>query len=127
MSVPGRRQARLADQVRAEAAEIITTGLKDPRIGFVTVTRVELTGDLREARIWVSVLGSAEQREATLAGLASARGYLRYEIGQRLRLRRCPEIIFREDHGAEASERLEHLLEDLHRQNGEAPDQVNDK
>jgi ribosome-binding factor A len=120
MNVPGRRQARLADQVRAEAAEIIAFELKDPRIGFVTVTHVELTADLQHARVWVSVLGGAEARQATLEGLASAAGYLRREIGQRLRLRRSLEISFLLDRGAEASDRLEHLLRELHHEEGDS-------
>jgi ribosome-binding factor A len=124
MNVPGRRQARLADQVRDEAAEIIASELKDPRIGFVTVTRVELTRDLHEARIWVSALGSDQERQMTLEGLTSARGYLRHEISHRLRLRRSPEISIRLDRGAEDSEHMERLIEVVHQQEASSRGQV---
>lgn len=127
MMAPGRRQARLADQVRDETAQIIAAELKDPRIGFVTVTHVELTRDLQQAWIWVSVLGSPAEQQATLEGLASARGYVRREIGQRLRLRRSPEISFRLDHGAEDSEHVEKLIEELHRQETSWQRQVKDE
>jgi ribosome-binding factor A len=90
-------------------------GVKDPRIGFATVTRVELTADLHHARVYVSVLGSPEEQESTLAGLSSAAGFLRHEIGRRLALRRAPELAFILDHGAEEGEKIEKLLQQLHR------------
>jgi len=113
MSVPGRRAERLAHQLRNEIAELMERGLKDPRIGFATVTRVELTPDLRHASVRVSVMGSDEAQHASLAGLSSASGYLRHEIAQRLRLRYAPELTFVLDHGAEDSERIETLLQKL--------------
>ncbi len=120
MNTPSRRQARLADQIRAAMAEMIGAELKDPRIGFVTVTRVELTADLHQARVWVSVLGGANKAQPTLEGLTSATGYLRRELSHRLRLRRAPEIFFRLDRGPEESDRLEHLLQELHRREGDS-------
>ncbi len=116
MTVPGRRQERVADQIRTEVAEIITLELKDPRIGFVTVTRVELTPDLRMARVWVSVLGEEEAQRGTLEGLASATGYVRREIGHRLRMRRVPELSFILDPGVQDALKIESLLEKLDRQ-----------
>jgi ribosome-binding factor A len=113
MSVPGRRAERLADQIRAEVAEMITAELKDPRIGFATVTGVEMSADLRHARVSVSVLGNAEEQQKSIAGLSSASGYVRHELGQRLRLRRVPELTFVLDHQAEDNERLELLLQKL--------------
>lgn len=113
MSIPGRRAERLAHQLRNEIAELIERGLKDPRIGFATVAGVELTADLRHARVRVSVLGSAEEQENTLAGLSSAAGFIRHEIGQRLRLRYSPDLTFVLDHGAEESQRIEMLLQKL--------------
>ncbi len=92
---------------------MISGELKDPRIGFATVTRVDLSGDLHHARVLVSVLGSPEAQEATLAGLSSAAGYVRREIGRRLRLRRAPELVFILDHGAEEGEKIEALLQKL--------------
>ncbi|HKS97507.1 MAG TPA: 30S ribosome-binding factor RbfA [Terriglobia bacterium] len=113
MAVPGRRQERLADQIRTEVASILTEELKDPRIGFATVTRVELTADLGHARVFVSVLGDEEARRNTLAGLESAAGFLRREITHRLRLRRAPEVVFVLDRGPEDAARIEGLLEKL--------------
>jgi ribosome-binding factor A len=110
----GRRQERLAEQIRDEIAEKLALGeLQDPRIGFTTVTRVELTPDLSHARILVSVLGSEEVQLNTIAGLSSAAGYLRREITRRLRLRRSPELTFILDHGPEEALKIEGLLEKL--------------
>jgi ribosome-binding factor A len=106
---------RLASQMRDEIADLIARELKDPRIGFTTVTRVELSGDLHHARVLVSVLGSSETQQGTLAGLSSATGYIRHEIGHRLRLRRAPELTFVLDHGAEEGQKIEMLLEKLKR------------
>jgi ribosome-binding factor A len=111
VTVPGRRQARLQDQLRTEVAEMIELELKDPRIGFATVTRVDLNPDFRSAHVWVSVAGEKEAQEGTLEGLASATGYLRHELSLRLRLRRVPELIFLLDHSAEDVHRIETLLE----------------
>ncbi len=113
MSIPGRRAERLAHQIRGEVAGMIARELKDPRLGFTTVTRVELSGDFHHARVLVSVLGTAEAQRDTLEGLSSAAGYLRHEIGQRLKLRRAPELTFVLDHGAEEGERIELLLQKL--------------
>ncbi len=113
MTIPGRRTERLGHQIRNEVAEMIARELKDPRIGFATVTRVELSADLAHARILVSVLGTAEAQEGTLAGLASAAGFIRHEIGHRLQLRRAPEITFALDHGAEEAQKIEVLLQKL--------------
>jgi len=113
MTVPGRRAERLADRIRAEVAEMISGELKDPRIGFATVTEVDLSGDLHHARVVVSVLGDADAQQKSLEGLTSAAGYLRHELGQRLRLRRTPELTFVLDQAAEENERLETLLQKL--------------
>ena len=113
MTVPGHRAERLADRIRAEVAEIISGELKDPRIGFATVMGVDMSGDLRHARVSVSVLGSAEAQQKSLEGLISATGYVRHELGVRLRLRRVPELAFVLDQGAEEGARLEMLLEKL--------------
>jgi ribosome-binding factor A len=119
MSVPGRRQERLAEQVRDEIAEILAVGeLQDPRIGFTTITRVELTADLAHARILVSVLGDDEAQQNTMEGLSSAARYIRREVTHRLKLRRAPELTFVLDHGPEEGLRIEGLLQKL-RQEGE--------
>jgi ribosome-binding factor A len=108
-----RRTERVGEELRAEISEIIGRRLKDPRVGFVTVTRASVTDDLRVARVYVSVLGDQEQRDDTLAGLERAAGFIRRELGRRLRLRRTPELIFVFDPGIEATERVAKLLEEV--------------
>ena len=110
MNVPGRRQQRLGDLIRAEMAAMIARELKDPRIGFTTVVEVKVTPDLREARVYVSVLGSAEQQAETLRGLTAAASFVRRELAQRLRLHRAPAISFHLDHSIEQDARIEELL-----------------
>jgi ribosome-binding factor A len=118
MSVPGRRADRLGHEIRVELAELISREVKDPRIGFTTVTRVELSADLHHARVFVSVLGGKEEQESSIEGLSSAAGFLRHEIGHRLALRRVPELAFILDHGAEAGEKIEMLLQQLRKDGG---------
>jgi ribosome-binding factor A len=113
MNVAGRRQERLAEQIRDEVAQMLVRELKDPRLGFTTVTRVELSSGLQHARVLISVLGDVAVQQETLEGLASASGYMRHEISHRLRLRRAPEMVFVLDRGAEASEKIEELLRKL--------------
>ena len=118
MSIPGRRTERLGHQIRIELAQLISREVKDPRIGFATLTRVELTADLHHARVYVSVLGSPEEQRSSIEGLASATGFLRYEIGHRLALRRVPEITFLQDNGADAGEKIEAILQQIHPKEG---------
>lgn len=119
MAGSSHRLERVADQIRAEIAALIAGGLRDPRIGFATVTRVELSADLQHARVMVSVLGNETSQRATLEGLTSATGYLRHEVSRRLRLRRVPDLLFQLDHGPEESLRIEQLIEGLHKESGE--------
>ncbi len=116
MSLQGRRTERLGHQIRVELAELISRQVKDPRIGFATVTRVELTADLHHARVFVSVLGNPEEQKNNIEGLSSAAGFLRHEIGHRLALRRAPELSFILDHGVEAGEKIEMLLQEIHKE-----------
>ncbi len=104
---------RLADRIRSEVAGMISGELKDPRIGFTTVTRVELSPDLHHARVRISVLGDEAAQQRTLEGLASAAGYVRREVSHRLRLHRVPDLIFVLDHSPEEASRMETLLQDL--------------
>jgi ribosome-binding factor A len=110
--VSGRRKERLDEEIREEVAEIIGRQLKDPRIGFVTVTRVDLTADLRTARIHVGILGDAAQRERTLGGLRQAAGFVRRELGRRIHLRHTPELQFHYDAGLDATERVAQILDE---------------
>lgn len=107
------RAERLADQIREEVAEMIAGELNDPRIGFAAVTGVELSSDLRHARVLVSVMGNDEEHQRTLEGLASAARYVRHEIARRLRLRRAPELAFVLDRGVEEGRKIESLLRQL--------------
>lgn len=106
----GRRSERLAEGIREEVARIVASDLKDPRLGFVTVTRVEVAHDLSHARVFVGVLGDEAARGRSLAALGSAAGFVRREIGRRMRLRTVPEVEFRYDKGIEATDRVARLL-----------------
>lgn len=108
------RANRVGEQMKKELGDIISRKIKDPRIGFVTVTDVEVTGDLQQAKVFISVLGDEEQRENTLKGLAKAKGFIRTEIGQRIRLRKTPEIIFEFDESVDYGNHIETLLHQLH-------------
>jgi ribosome-binding factor A len=119
--VIGRRAERLAEEIREEVAKIVGGELKDPRIGFVTVTRVELTADLRTARVHVGILGDAAQREKTLGGLRQAAGFVRRELGRRIRIRHTPEVQFHYDEGLDATERVARLLEETRERDAEGP------
>jgi ribosome-binding factor A len=108
----GRRAERLAEEIREQVAQMIASQLKDPRLGFVTVTRVELAHDLGHARVYVGVLGSEAEREKSLQSLHQASGFVRRELGKRLRIRHTPEIEFRYDKGLDATDRVARLLEE---------------
>jgi ribosome-binding factor A len=120
--VKERRSARLAEEIREQVAELIAGKLKDPRIGFVTVTRVELSSDQRLARILVGVLGEAKAREETLAGLRRAAGFVRRALAERLRLRFVPEVVFDYDKGLAAADRVAQLLDETRAQGGGSED-----
>lgn len=107
------RVGRVGEQVKKELSVLLQTELKDPRIGFVTVTGVEVTNDLSQAKVFLSVLGSEEQKEATLKALAKAKGFLRTELGRRIRLRHTPELIFKIDASIDYGSRIEALLQKL--------------
>jgi ribosome-binding factor A len=100
---------KLAREVLAEAIQ----DLKDPRVGFATVTRVRVSADLRHARVLISVLGTEEQRRATMAGLESAKPVLRGELGRQVRTKYLPELRFELDEGADEAERVERILREV--------------
>lgn len=105
-----KRCQRVADLLKEEIGDIIQTESKDPRIGFVTITHVEVSDDLRHAKIYVSVLGSREEVEASLIGLDSAQGFIKGRIGHRLRLRHIPEITFKFDQSISHGAHIEQIL-----------------
>src|SRR5690625_3569997 len=107
------RANRVAEQMKKELGDILTRKIKDPRVGFVTVTDVEVTGDLQQAKVFVSVLGDEDEKHDSLLGLAKAKGFIRSEIGKRIRLRKTPELIFEFDEAQEYGNKIESILRDL--------------
>ena len=110
-----KRADRVADQIRMEVADILMRKIKDPRVRDVTVTDVELTGDLRMAHIFVTTMETGEAEEDIFAGLTKASGFVRSELGRRLSLRYLPEVIFKKDVSGPRGDRIIRLLEELHR------------
>ncbi|MPZ92482.1 MAG: 30S ribosome-binding factor RbfA [Actinobacteria bacterium] len=106
MSQRTEKVQRLAREVLGEEIQ----NLKDPRLGFATVTAVRITPDLRLARVFVSVLGSDEEKESTMVALKSATPVLRTELGQQVRMKYTPELVFELDTGADEAQRLEEIL-----------------
>lgn len=108
-----RRVARVAELIKREVSQMLLNGIKDDRVGsgMVSVTGVDVSGDLQHAKIYVSIYGSEEAKAETMAGLKSATGYVRSELGQRVRLRRTPEVIFIEDKSLERGMRVLSLLD----------------
>jgi ribosome-binding factor A len=108
------RADQVGEQVREEIMSVIRRELKDPRIGFVSITSVRMSPDLRQARVRVSVLGNPEQQKASVAGLISARGLIRHELGKRLQnLRYSPELRFELDTSIEYSVHISELLKEV--------------
>src|ERR1700692_4923168 len=106
----GARMRRVDEAMRAVLSETITKDLKDPRVGFVTVTGVKTSSDLRHARVFVSVLGDEPTREASLAGLRSAHGFLQSRVAQRLTLKHTPTLTFEYDESIDRGMRISELL-----------------
>lgn len=106
----GKRLDRVNQLIKEEVSTLLQRELKDPRLGFVTVTDVETSKDLRVAKVFVSVLGDDRQWAASLAALASARGFVRNWLRQHLDLRVTPEVDFRADHSMEHAARIQSLL-----------------
>lgn len=107
------RANKVAEQIKIELGDILGNKIKDPRVGFVTITDVEVTGDLQQAKIFFSCLGEEEEREGSLRGLNKAKGFIRAEIGRRIRLRKVPEISFEYDEAHEYGNHIDALLRNL--------------
>jgi ribosome-binding factor A len=116
------RTDRVDELLRQEIGAILARDVQDPRIGFATITDVETTTDLRHARVWVSVIGSEPERAETLAALERAMGYVRHELGRRLRIRRIPDLHVRLDDSSERGTRLLRLISELGE--GNVPDDL---
>ena len=107
------RSQRLAEELKNEISAIIAQEIKDPRVGFATVTEVKMSPDLRHARVAVSVLGSPQERQETFEALVHATGYIRRLLGARIRLRHTPELSFAYDDSIERGERMMRLFEEI--------------
>lgn len=117
------RQEKVRELLKAEVSEIIHRELKDPRIGFVTVTDTDVSPDLSHARIFISVLGSEDERNATMKALRSASGFVRTEFAKRAAMKSIPQIEFRFDESIEHGARIFELLENIKREeSGEESD-----
>ncbi|KAB2954351.1 30S ribosome-binding factor RbfA [Heliorestis acidaminivorans] len=106
----GHRAARVAEEIKRELARLIRDEMKDPRLGFVSITDVEVSKDIRHAKVYVSVLGDEEVRKATLTALKQATGYLRSELSNNIRVRFMPELAFQFDDSIEKGSRINELL-----------------
>ena len=107
------RSQRLAEELKNEISAIIAEEVRDPRLGFVTITEIKVSPDLRYARVFVSVFGSLEERQETLGALQRASGFIRRQIGARIRLRYIPEITFDYDECVEQGDRMMQLIEEI--------------
>lgn len=112
----GLRPERIANEIRERISTIIGEELKDPRIGFVTITRVEVTPDIRNAKVFFSALGGKEEKERAAEGLNSASGYIRRVLGERLGIKFTPELIFRLDESAEYVIHLNEIFDKINKE-----------
>ncbi len=109
-----KRSLRVQELLLEEISKLLTHGLKDPRIGFVTLTRVELSDNLKHARVMVRIMGDIERKEESMTGLNSAKGFIRGQLGRSLHLRYIPELEFKIDKSAEHVEKITKILSELH-------------
>ena len=122
----GRRVERVAALIRKETSQLLINGIRDERVhqGMVSITDVEVSGDLQHCKIFVSIFGDASDQPKVMEGLQAASGYLRGELGRRLQMRRAPEVVFQLDRGIEQGTSVLGLLnrlEDERRDRGEIP------
>jgi len=117
----GARPDRVGDQIRQELAELIARQVHDPGIGFLTITRVKLTPDLQQARVYYTTIGDEKQRRETGRALGRARPFLRRQVGQRLRLKHVPELEFFYDESIEQQDRIERIIQDIQAERAEHP------
>lgn len=115
-----RREDQLSGVITRELSDLIHTRMKDPRIGFASITGVELSHDLRYAKVYVSVLGTSQEQRETMRGLGSAKGFLRHELAQRLTIRHVPEIAFHLDESIARGARVMDLLKQVQKESDTA-------
>jgi ribosome-binding factor A len=111
MTIAGHRHERIAGEIRQEIGAMLAGELKDPRLSvFATITEVRMTPDLKQAKVYVSVMGTDAEQRSTIKGLAAAAGFIRHELSERLQLRRAPELLFVLDRSEEYGRRIDELL-----------------
>jgi ribosome-binding factor A len=115
-----RRQDQLGELIGQELSDLIHNRLKDPRVGFASITGVEVSGDLRHAKVFVSVMGSADDQQATMRALSHAGGFLRHELAQRLTIRYTPELVFRLDESIAQGSHLMELMQQVRQESATA-------
>lgn len=121
------RQEKLGEQIAVEVSDLLRTRVKDPRVGFASITHVEVSGDLRHAKIFVSVMGEPDEKKQTINALHHATGFLRRELAARLTLRFMPEIIFKLDDSIEQGSRVLGLIRELELQERPGQETVGDE
>lgn len=121
------RQEKLGELFAAELSDLLRTRVKDPRVGFASITHVEVSGDYRHAKIYVSVMGSEEERDNTMKALKHASGFLRHELASRITLRYMPEIVFKLDTSIEQGSRILELIRESEKATASSGDVVSEE
>ena len=116
-----KRSQRIQELLLEEISKLLQSGLKDPRIGFTTLTRVEVSDNLKHAKIFISVMGSELEKSETLEALKNAKGFIRNSLGKNLYLRYLPELEFKKDENAEHVEKITRIINDLHSESDSEP------
>jgi ribosome-binding factor A len=117
----GSRPDRVADQIRKELSVLLAREVQDPGIGFLTITRVKVTPDLQQARVFYTIIGDDKARKETARALGRALPFLRRQVGQRVRLRTVPDLQFMYDESIEQQDRIERIIQDIHAERAEHP------
>ena len=113
------RAQRVGELIHKEISALLIKGLKDPRVGFITITGVEVTPDLHLARVYYSVIGDDEARRRTAAGLKSSQSFIRHQLGSRLQMKYSPDLLFQDDESVEYGNRIESLLKEIKQDQGD--------
>ena len=116
-----KRSQRIQELILEEISRIIQNGLKDPRIGFTTITKVEVSDNLKHAKVFVSVMGTEIEKNNTMEGLKKAKGFIRNTLGKNLYLKFLPELDFRQDDNADHVEKISRILNDIHSERSGQP------
>lgn len=121
------RQAKLGVQIANEVSDLIRTRIKDPRVGFASITHVEVSGDLRHAKVFVSVMGEDEDKKGTMEALVHAAGFIRHELAGRLTLRFMPAIIFKQDESIERGSHILGLIREMEEQGKQGSSEIEEE